>query len=393
VSPSAPGGGVSTLDLLRDAVTARRRDEARARLHRRLEGPVDWTVVVDSARRHAVAPLVYQELRAAAPGLVPLEALTALERFHLDNTHRCLLLTGWLRRVVNRLASAGVRAVPYKGPVLAVLVYGSIASRQAGDLDLLIDPGDFGLAMEALRAEGFLPLVPLERWQERQLVRSAHPYALAREPEAILLELHWSVSPRSLSSGLGGPLSCARLEEVTAAGATFLTLPADVLLVALCVHGAKHVWERLGWIVDVGELIAGRPALDWARTLAHAQGTGHLRELLLACLLARDLLDVDLPELVSRPIADDRKLPTLARVVRAQLDLGGHGHLGITETARFHLGMRGTWRDRLAYVRFAMMPTVADWTAVPLPRWLAPLHYPLRAARLLRGDAAHEARL
>lgn len=36
-----------------------------------------------------------------------------------------------------------------------------------------------------------------------------------------------------------------------------------------------------------------------------------------------------------------------------------------------------------------MMPTVADWAAVPLPRWLALLHYPLRAARLLRGGGSH----
>ena len=34
-----------------------------------------------------------------------------------------------------------------------------------------------------------------------------------------------------------------------------------------------------------------------------------------------------------------------------------------------------------------MMPTVADWSAVWLPRWLAPLHYRLRVARLLRDGA------
>ena len=61
----------------------------------------------------------------------------------------------------------------------------------------------------------------------------------------------------------------------------------------------------------------------------------------------------------------------------------------MAETVRFHLGVRGTWGARLAYFRYAMMPTVADWSARPLPRWLAPLHYPLRVARLLRGAATH----
>ena len=261
---SASGDSSSTFELLLDCVTAPRRDEARGRLHARLAGPVDWDALLIAARRHGVAPLVYLELRAAPAGLVPPDALARLQTFYLENTRRCLLLTGWLRRAVDALEAAGVQAIPYKGPVLAALAYGSIASRQAGDLDILIDPGSLAAAREALRSEGFQPLVPLERWQEQQLVRSAHPYALVREPESIVLELHWSVSPRSLSAGLGGSLPREQREEVAVAGTTFPTLPADVLLVALCVHGAKHAWERLGWIVDVAALIRRRPGLDWA---------------------------------------------------------------------------------------------------------------------------------
>ena len=379
----------TAFELLVDGVTAARRADARARLHRRLTGPIDWAALLDLARRHGVAPLVFLELRAAPGGLVPPDALEAFRRFHAENARRSLVLTGWLRRVIDALASAGVPAIPYKGPVLAALAYGTIASRQAGDLDLLIDAGDLGAAKTALHTEGFRPEIALEAWQERRLVRSAHPYAFVRHPENIALELHWSVSPRSLSASFGEVRPSERLEEVATAGTTFRTLPLDVLLVALCVHGAKHVWERLGWVVDVAELIAARPALDWARVLARAGEAGHTRELLLGCLLARDLLAAPLPEEPSHRIAEDRRLPGLARMARAQLARTAHGHLGMTETARFHLGVRGTWQDRVAYVRFAMKPTVADWAAVPLPRWLAPLHYPLRAARLFRGGGPH----
>jgi hypothetical protein len=386
---SDPGGSVSTLELLLDGATAHRREEARARLARRLAGPIDWPPVLEAAYRHGVAPIVYHALRRAPDGLVPPDVLAALHRFHLENTRRCLLLTGWLRRVVDKLAAAGIQAIPYKGPVLAALAYGNIGGRQAGDLDLLIDSRSFAPAKEVLQAEGFRPQMPLAGWQEHQLVRSAHPYAFVRDLEGIVLELHWSVSPRSLSAGLGRTPPREPLDEVAVAGTRFLTLPAGALLIALCVHGAKHVWERLGWIVDVAELIAGRPDLGWAGVLARADESGHVRELLLGCLLARDLLEADLPDAVSRRLAADPGLPALARVVRAQLDLAPHGRLGIAETARFHLRLRETWGGRLAYVRFAMMPTVADWAAVPLPRWLGPLHYPLRAVRLLRGGAAH----
>jgi hypothetical protein len=220
-------------------------------------------------------------------------------------------------------------------------------------------------------------------------VRAAHPYGFVRDRENVVVELHWSVSPRSLSAGLGEALPRERLEEVPLAGTAFHTLPADVLLLALCVHGAKHVWGRLSWIVDVAEVIAARPALDWTALLVRADEADHARELLLGCLLARDLLGAALPETLSCRIAGDAKLPGLARTVHTQLARPAHDQLGIAETARFHLGVRGTWGARLAYCRFAMMPTVADWSAVPLPRWLAPLHYPLRAVRLIVGGPAH----
>ena len=387
--PRDPGEMSGTLRLLLDCASAHRVPAARAGLHAHLAAALDWDAVVAAIRRHGIAPLAYQELRAAPPGLVPDGALATLAEQFRDNARRCLLLTGWLRRVVDGLAAAGVLAIPYKGPVLAALAYGSIAYRRAGDLDLLIDPGDLPAAKAALQADGFRPLSPLVGWQERHLVRSAHPYAFVRDGENVVVELHWSVSPRALSAGLGEAVPRERLEDVPLAGTSFRTLPSDVLLLALCVHGAKHVWERLGWIVDVAELVARRPALDWPALLARADRTGHARELLLGCLLARDLLETALPETPSRRIAADPRLPALARTVRALLEGPTHGPLGTVEMARFHLGVRETWSARVAYCRFAMMPTVADWSAVPLPRWLGLLHYPLRAARLLRGGAAH----
>ena len=256
IPPRDPVGASPTLQLLVDCVSAHRLAEARSRLHHRLEGPIDWAGVVRLAHQHAVTPLVYRELRQVPAALVPPETLAALHQNVRENARRCLLLTGWLRRVVDALAAAGVPAIPYKGPVLAAVAYGSIADRRAGDLDLLIDPRDLSAAKAALDREGFRPIVPLVGWQERTLVRSAHPYGFVRDRENVVVELHWSVSPRSLSAGLGGALPPERLAEVVLAGTTFRTLPADVLLLALCVHGAKHVWERL--VLDRGHRGADR---------------------------------------------------------------------------------------------------------------------------------------
>src|SRR5207244_11975507 len=54
-------------------------------------------------------------------------------------------------------------------------------------------------------------------------------------------------------------------------GTLVRTLSAEHLLLVLCAHGAKHCWERLGWICDVAELLRGTPALDLSGMLAQAR--------------------------------------------------------------------------------------------------------------------------
>jgi len=35
-------------------------------------------------------------------------------------------------------------------------------------------------------------------------------------------------------------------------------------LVLICIHGAKHFWERLMWIADVAALISAQTAINWS---------------------------------------------------------------------------------------------------------------------------------
>jgi len=35
-------------------------------------------------------------------------------------------------------------------------------------------------------------------------------------------------------------------------------------LVLICIHGAKHFWERLMWIADVAALISRQTAINWS---------------------------------------------------------------------------------------------------------------------------------
>ena len=71
--------------------------------------------------------------------------------------------------------------------------------------------------------------------------------------------------------------------------------PIDQLVV-LCVHGCKHLWDTLKWLVDVAELLHCHPELDWVsvQTRADEMGAGIMVEI--GLVLAHDLLEAPIPE-------------------------------------------------------------------------------------------------
>src|SRR5215207_3754046 len=107
-----------------------------------LARPPDWERVVRLAGRHKVLPHVYRALREGFRDSAPAEALQRLEDEAGANARRNLMLTGRLLKLLTLLAAAGVEAVPFKGPLLALSAYGDSSMRQFADLDLLVRPAD-----------------------------------------------------------------------------------------------------------------------------------------------------------------------------------------------------------------------------------------------------------
>src|ERR1700674_2020415 len=96
--------------------------------------PFDWNRLLHLGEHHGVIPHIYRELR----GLAPQDELGALRRAYEENVRKSLRLSGELIRILRHLQSHGVGALPYKGPVLAQVLYGDVSQRQFSDLDILI---------------------------------------------------------------------------------------------------------------------------------------------------------------------------------------------------------------------------------------------------------------
>ena len=348
--------------------------------------PLDWDEVLAEARRHGVTPLVHRHLSGRAE--VPAAPLAELSTYARRNAVHNLLLSKELLRVLGELGGAGVRAVPYKGPTLAVAAYGDVALRSFQDLDVIVRPNEFEPALDALQTSSYA------------LVESAEGRfhaTLEHEETGVLVELHRDVVQRErFPIGLELAAMWERLTEVGLLGQKVPSFAPEDTLLLLCLHGAKHEWQGLTWLCDLAEYLRAHPSLDWDRVLQQAERARVTRVLLLGLALAEHVLAAPLPETVQCLVKGDRSLPGLqtAIIVRFYKDanLLERGALPY----RLRAGMRSGFGDKLpVYKSFAarlLRPNEQDKRAVKLPKSLEPLYYLVRPLRLLKDGVAQKRR-
>jgi hypothetical protein len=131
--------------------------------------------------------------------LLPAQALDALHSRYEDNARKTLWFTTELIRIVSHLESAGIKALPYKGPILAHSLYGEVTERQFCDLDVLIRVADVPKAKATLLALGHSCGPELRQQEEPAYISSGCGYVFHGPAGRNLLDLQWRIVPRFYS--------------------------------------------------------------------------------------------------------------------------------------------------------------------------------------------------
>jgi len=394
-TPARPAAASRALErpehrLLLLCARARVSTEAAARIKSLAASGLDWDYLYRLARRHSVLPLLYRQLSAAAPRETPPAELRRLRDDFRKHIARNLYLTGELERVVGLFESERVPVIPYKGPALAALAYKDLTLRRYVDLDILVRREDLARAKELLASRGFEPRPRLTPAQERVLLRSQHNLPFTRDEGRLIVELHWEFVARRYASPQDDSV-WSRLVKVKLGSREVNSLSPEDLLLSLCVHGTKHLWERLAWVCDVAELVNTHPRLDWEAVTARARAAGTERMLLLGLHLARRLLEARLPAEVERRAAAEPAVGGLTERAAARIfDGPEHRPAGLLANIGFNLRARRRLGQRLRYLGFIFTPTDGDLAALALPARLSFVYYVLRPFRLLlKGDGGH----
>lgn len=346
------------------------------------ERKVNWDYLFQLARRHALIPLLYSHLSRENTNSIPPSFLAKLKTQYQANYARNIILTDELCRLIELFKEAGIEAIPYKGPALALFAYGDLGLRRFVDLDLIVKKSDVPRARDLLISEGYNLSKPLTPAQQDLLLRTQHNLQFERDNRRILLELHWEIAPHLFASSVQENELWQNLTTMNINDHEVNALTAEDLLFSLCVHGSRHLWERLGWICDVAEIIT-RHDLNWDALRQKAAAADSERMLLLGLYLAHKLLQADLPPDVQQRCAADARLESLATNISEHL-FNGPTHVPATsrEIFKYNLRVRKSLAARARYLVHMLRPTDSDLNTHLVPARFTFTYYLTRPFRL-----------
>lgn len=343
---------------------------------------LDWDYLIGMASKHRLLPLLYYNVNSVCPADVPEDVLNVLRDSFQANVRRNLLLTGELFKILELLKSNDIKAIPYKGPVLAHLAYKNIGFRQITDLDFLIDKSDALKVKEIMLTNGY-ELDPPLKVNDSFYVKFMSELRFINRNN-IIIEIKWKFEGDwfYLADDPGILLGDSHTMEMN--GQRFNTFSAENQLLILCVHSAKHDWGRLAWICDICEFIKTEK-IDWQAAIAKASKLGVMKIMFVNLYLAEDLLHLQLPDEIVNQINSDSSIKGIFLTVKKRIFIENKGSLNIFEKFIFDLRKR----EKLIYAVKDLTNsltnfTVADFEDVLLPESLYPLYYLIRPILLLR---------
>lgn len=349
---------------------------------------VAWSRLLLLAEEHGVVGQLAACLKECHAPSVPSEIKQELLERQRAQNFLTLRLTAELFRLLELFRAQRISALVIKGPVLAARAYADPGMRSYGDLDLLARQSDIRRVTELMIASGYRAAVGLDAVDAGKIPGQ---YLFFRPDSELLVEFHNDFTLRYFPRPLPIEDFFAHQTRVLLDAHEVPGLCVEDELVLICVHGAKHLWEKLSWIADVAALISRQTTIDWERASSSARRVGAEHLLHTGLRLAVDVLHAELPKEIAACVNDDAVAAKLTERVLHWLPSAGYAPPGLFERAMFRLGMRGNFLAAPAYLlKLSFSPTEDDWQPrgnLSNSRLLEALRRPFRLGRKYRRSS------
>src|SRR5438132_5980810 len=219
------------LELLLVCARPHINDERARRARELTQQSLDWDYLVKASSSHGLLPLLYTNLKAVS-AVVPQDHLARLRDLFQKNAARSALLSGELLKILDLFESEEILAMPYKGPSIAISIYGHLALRQFVDLDILVRRQDVWRCQQLLISMGYQPHFNITQRQLPAFLRLGYVQMFTRDKGMSVVELHWGIASRFCMFPLGVERFLRRLVPMNRMGIQgLISSPEDVLII------------------------------------------------------------------------------------------------------------------------------------------------------------------
>jgi len=347
---------------------------------------IDYKSLIDLASRHGVMPLIYKTLKTLKENKHLFDnhytnkILEDTKSIYLRTVQQNMLMSAELIHILKILEREGIDVLVFKGPILSKIAYGDITLRQYGDLDILIKKEDIHRVDEILKSYGYERALSMTPAQEEIWFKYSHDLGLIHKEKDILLEIHWSFLDEDYPLTLELENLWEDTQIVDINGYPIKSFSIENLLIYLCIHGSKHLWERIEWIKDIDMLIRNNKIV-WAKVLKKADNTEFEKMIYFGLAISRKLFNTPLPLSIKNKIELSKEIPSLIDFV---FDSWVEPKSTPKKTMAT-LKLLPTPKDKLLYLhKVVLKPTFNEYWFIDLPDNLYFLYYFIRPYLLIK---------
>jgi hypothetical protein len=251
------------------------------------EAMSDWEYFLQLAAHHRVISVI---ARHAGGASLPEKIAAQLNSYASTNAIESFRSLKATRRLFEILSTVGIRATVLKGVPLSLQAFGDVATRDVGDIDLLIKPEEAEAADGVLLESGFVRKEPAGKLTPRRRASYVGHFkdytyeAPGMQSEGgFEVDLHWRLFRNPHMPG--NRLTADGRADISTGPLQLQTLSPETHLLYLAVLGAVDGWTRFKAVVDFAALWNAVP--DSEALLDRAQRADVVPYLRAALLLAQ----------------------------------------------------------------------------------------------------------
>lgn len=257
---------------------------------------IDWGRFLKIAQQHRVVPHVCATLITTSSSDMPDSVVKRLSKLQLGIARKNMRLTGELRQILSDLSDQNVQAIPFKGPILAIDLYGGLHRRQFIDLDLLIRPEDLVPTLAVLQRRRYThanrAVENLSGDRLKQFLKRFKSHTVLDSKRTYSIDVHWRLSEDATLFAIPYDELFTTDSHCDIGGTIVPTMTTEQAVPYHAFHACKHGCTRLSWLCDFAHYAKRIPDDGWNQLL-DSQPRQTARMVVAALMMLQNLSLID----------------------------------------------------------------------------------------------------